>query len=98
VSDDRDSGRLSPVEYRFERLGVVWHDTDGADFLGDEILDCAHLLSRVGCGRSNHVSFHVFVCASFLDALFHSGEPWDTADLNHDGNLQFRGSELCVEG
>ena len=51
VHDDLDAGVLRALEDRLERRAVVGDDADHVDLLGDQILDRAHLLSRI-VGRS----------------------------------------------
>jgi hypothetical protein len=96
VRDDGNSGRLGTFKYRFEGFGVIRHNSDRTDFLGDEVFDRAHLLSRVGRGGSDHVSFNLLFFTGFFDALFHGGEPRNAADLDYDGNFAFRGTDMSA--
>ena len=91
MGNDWNSGRLGAFEDRFKRFGVVRHNTDRTDFLGDEVFDRAHLLSGVGSGGSDHVSFNVLLFTGFFDALLHGGEPRNAADLYHHGDFLLGG-------
>ena len=54
MGDDLDAGVAGLLQHRLENVGVVRHDADHVDALGDQILDGAHLQCRIGAGRTDH--------------------------------------------
>src|SRR5262249_25084909 len=87
VSNDRNSSFFGAIKNRLKSLGVIWHHSDQLHFLGDQVLDGAYLLGRIGGCRTNHISIVIIFLSSLLDALFHGVEPGYTADLDYDRDL-----------
>ena len=72
VGQHLDAGFLGALEHRLERHRVVRHHGDHVDLAGDQVLDRAHLLRRVGLGRADHRGVDAELLALLLDAR----PPW----------------------
>ena len=84
VGDHEDALLAGAGEHRLQHLGIVRHDADRVDALGDEVLDGAHLEGRVGARRADHPGIPAELFRPRLDTDFHGVEPGDPADLDDD--------------
>ena len=72
-----DAGILGALQDRLQRLAVVRHHADHIDLLRDEILDRAHLLSRIVGRRVDDRRIDAKVLTGFQHSLLDIVEPRD---------------------
>src|SRR5260221_9418994 len=98
VSNDLDAGFLGAIENRLERFGIIGYYRDHLHFFSDQILHRAHLLGGISTRRTDHISVKTIFLSSLLDTFFHSIEPRNAADFDHDRDLLIRGANLAIKG
>jgi hypothetical protein len=96
VRQHLDACLVGALEDRLEGGRVVRDDRDHVDLAGDQVLDRAHLLRRVGLGRPDHPGVDALLLAGLLDPGLHGVEPGNAADLHDDRDLGLLGLGECL--